>query len=281
MPDKSIKSIVDKLSDSAPFAVLYIGVLVFIIGAVESPVLALQVADSGWRVGFVAMGLILTFVGLLLQIRVRVHPFKEIDHLSFFKMSLSHPKVLSKRLTASFVVNIYLPEVRQEVEQKLRAEFDKQESSEHIYDTNLAVGNAVKVKLYSPVIDFSEPAAKKLQAKLNTIHFLGKPKDDCAPGVHQATLAISDEKTGHEYQSANFPVQIVDFAFDHVSRPLLSNLTSLVLGIGSFTIFVLTLLQKIDITLGLASGTTVGALASTLYVRFLWLYERPNVSEHR
>ena len=199
---------------------------------------------------------------------------------SFFKISLSHPKYFSKRFTSPFVIHIYLPEARQEVDEKLKTDFDKQELTEHLYDSNLTIGRKVKIKLWSPEITFSDPVTKGLESKLNTISFLGRPSDDCQPGTHWASLIISDEETGHEIQSIDFSVQIVDFAFDHISRPLLSNTVALILGVGSIITYLLTLLGQIDTTFGLASGTVVGIIASVTHMRFLTLYQRLGTTQH-
>jgi hypothetical protein len=72
-----------------------------------------------------------------------------------------------------------------------------------------------------------------------------------------------------------FTVQVVDFAFDHVSQPLLSRSMSVALGIGSLTMFVLTLLGQIDTTFGLTSGTVAGAIAGGIYLRFFTLFQQP------
>ncbi len=197
-----------------------------------------------------------------------------------FKISLAHPKFLSKRFTSPFVIHIYLPEARKEVDERLKTDFHEQESTEHLYDSDLTIGRIVQIKLWSPEITFSDPTTKRLASTVNKISFLGKPSDNCQPGTHWASLTISDAETGHEIQSINYSVQVVDFAFDHLSRPLLSNTMSLVLGIGSLTTYLLTLLGQIDTTYGLASGTTAGVMATVIHVRFLALYQRLSTNHH-
>jgi hypothetical protein len=68
----SSNSTIEKLIDRAPLAVIFIGVLVFVIGAagglpVGSP--PLQVTDFTWRIGLGGMGVILVIAGLLLLSR--------------------------------------------------------------------------------------------------------------------------------------------------------------------------------------------------------------------
>lgn len=200
---------------------------------------------------------------------------------SNFRVSLAYPRLLSKRYTSSFLVHIYLPEVRGKVARKLENEFGKEKSVEHIYDSELTIGSVVKIRLYCPEIEFSDTVTKKLSSKLNAASFVGKPKDNCHPGLHQAMVSICDEETNVEYQSANFSIKVVDFAFDHVSRPFLSNVATVVLGIGSLSMFILTLLGQIDTTFGLTSGTTAGALATAVYFRFVSLYQRPIIGHQQ
>ena len=67
---------------------------------------------------------------------------------------------------------------------------------------------------------------------------------------------------------------VVDFAFDHVSRPLLSKTASVFLFIGSFIMFSLTLLEQIDKTIGLTSGTAAAVLSIIIYNNFYALFQR-------
>ena len=64
----------------------------------------------------------------------------------------------------------------------------------------------------------------------------------------------------------------------HVSRPLLSKVSTFVLGNGSFTMFILALLEQIDKTVGLTSGTAADVLVVTVYSNSYNLYQqiRPN-----
>lgn len=212
----------------------------------------------------------------LLRLLFGKKPATKIGNLppAVFKISLAHPKFLSKRFASPFVIHIYLPEARKEVDERLKTDLHEQESTEHLYDSDLTIDQIVQIKLQSPEITFPDPITKKLTSTINRVSFLGKPNDDCQPGIHWANLIISDAKTGHEIQSMNYSVQVVDFAFDHVSRPLLSNTMSFILGIGSLTTYVLTLLGQIDTTYGLASGTTAGVIATFIHIRFLTLYQR-------
>lgn len=195
-----------------------------------------------------------------------------------YRTSIAHPKLLSKRYSSRFVVQIYLPELRAQVALTLAREFQKQEIAELVRDSEFKTGQEIEIMLSSPGIVFSGPVKKKLDKDIIITNFSAKPDDGCHPGIHQVVLSLSDPKTQFEYQSISFTVKVTDFAFDHISRPFISNLTSIALGTGSVIMFVLTLLGQIDTTFGLTSGTVAGTMASAIYVRFLQLYQRPKIT---
>lgn len=191
----------------------------------------------------------------------------------YFQISVAHPKYLTKRFVSPFLIQLFFEELDSDVKAKIRALIGEN-IGEHVFDTELKFGQLVKIKLYSPDIDFPEPITKKLNSSLNSMTFLGKPLDTCQPGEHKVVLSIQDTKTDIEYQSETFSVKVVDFAFDHVSRPLLSKVSAVILGIGSFAVFLLTFLEQIDKTVGLTSGTAAGVLALAVYAGFYHLYQR-------
>lgn len=191
----------------------------------------------------------------------------------YFKISIGHPELISKGIESPFVVQLYFEELTNRVKMKIK-EIVGESYIERVYDTELKFGKVVKIKLYSPDITFPEPIAKKLDTSINSMIFLGKPLDTCQPREHKVVLSILDNKTGIEYQSETFSVRVADYAFDHVSRPLLSKVSAFALGIGSFAMFVLALLEQIDKTIGLTSGTAAGVLAVVVYTNFYNLYQR-------
>jgi hypothetical protein len=175
-----------------------------------------------------------------------------------FKVSIAHPKLLSKRFSSAFLVHLYLPEMRRKVLSSVKRQFADETPQEYFSDTGLEIGQEVIVKLFSLGLDFSEPVVKRLDGELNVINFIGKPKETCHPGIHQVILSVSDSKTNVQYESVSFNVNVKDYAFDHVSRPALSKITSIIVGSGSLVMFILTLLGEIDKTFGLTSGTVGG-----------------------
>lgn len=191
-----------------------------------------------------------------------------------YYLSISHPKLLSKRNETAFLLQIFLPQGAVKVGSNIREEFDDQEIAEHLRDSELKKGDVIKVKFFHPDIDFPEPAPKVLDKSVNRIVLLGKPKDTCEPGNHKVLVTISDAGTGHERESFTIMVNVVDFAFGKVSRPLLSKISAVVLGLGSFTMFVLALLEQIDKTVGLTSGTAAGVLMLAITTNFYNLYQR-------
>jgi len=191
----------------------------------------------------------------------------------YFKISIAYPKLISKRFGSPFIVQLYFEELATNVKMKIMSVVGEN-YTEEVYKTELKYGQVVKVKLFSPDIVFAEPIIKKLDSSLNTMTFLGKPSDLCEAGEHKVTLSILDNKTNVEYQSETFSVKVVDFAFDHISRPLLSKASTTFLAIGSFAMFVLTFLEQIDKTVGLTSGTAAGVLAAVVYANFYNLYQR-------
>lgn len=191
----------------------------------------------------------------------------------YFKISVGHPKLISKGYESPFVVQLYFEELTNSVKMKIK-EVVGESFTERVYDTELKFGQVVKIKLFSPDVIFPEAIAKKLDSSVNAMTFLGKPLDTCQPREHKVVLSIMDNETGIEYQSETFPIKVADYAFDHVPRPLLSKVSAFVLGIGSFTMFILALLEQIDKTVGLTSGTAAGVLAVVIYTNFYNLYQR-------
>jgi hypothetical protein len=103
-----------------------------------------------------------------------------------------------------------------------------------------------------------------LKDKINLASFVARPKDSSVPGQHLVLLKITDKLSGVQYEARYFSVQIVDFAFDHVSRPLLMNGLSVVIGVSAVVTYILTLMGQIDTVFGLTSGTA--GLAITAYL---------------
>lgn len=190
------------------------------------------------------------------------------------RISVAFPKLLSKRFEGIFLFQIYTSENRSLAKRNIRAEFENEKIVEQINPSNIQFGQNIKIKLFSPQIDFSDAVVKTVNKDITKVTFLGTPKDTCQPGFHKVLVSIANAETEKELESMTIKVTITDFAFDHISKPLLSQISSVILGLGSITMFVLTLLEQIDKTIGLTSGTAVGILATVIYVNFFNLYQR-------
>ena len=189
-------------------------------------------------------------------------------------ISVAYPKLLSKRLETTFLLHFFLAKEYAKVRSNIKAEFKDQEIDEHLSTSTLKIGDTVQVKLFHPDFDFSDIVTKKIDGQLSKITFLGKPKDNCEPGLRKILVSISNAETEQEIDSFTLTVRVVDFAFDHISLPLLSRVSTVVLGVGSFAMFILTFLEQIETTVGLTSGTAAGALAAVVYANFYNLYQR-------
>jgi hypothetical protein len=194
------------------------------------------------------------------------------------KVSITHPKLLSKGYASLFIVQIYLPEMRYQAAKTIAKEFGTQKVAEHTWDIQLEIGLKARIKLSSPVLSFSDPVIKQIKNGVTVARFTAIPNDDCKPGTHYVVLSITDAETQFEYESISFAVAIVDFAFDHLSRPLLSKATSAVLGLGSLMMFVLTALEQVDKTFGLTAGTAAAVLTSAVLLQWWSLFQRPGVT---
>ena len=189
-----------------------------------------------------------------------------------FKITIAHPLNLSKRFASPFLVQLHLLEVEHIAKEKRLKTLGSQAVT-HPYNTDLKFEQVVKIKLHSPDIAFPDPIIKKITSYADST-ILGKPLDTCKPGKHLVSISITDNITNTEINSEVFSVSVVDFAFDHVSLPLLSRISTIILALGSFTMFTLTFLEQIDKTLGVTSGTLGGVLSVAIAVNFYNLYQR-------
>lgn len=190
------------------------------------------------------------------------------------KISISHPKLFAKETQSKILIQIYPSGTSREFLLHEIQSVVGQDAHEHLQDTMLTFGKAVKIKLFCPDISFSEPVCKKLDYTTNRIIFTATPTIDCKPGVHQILLSLLDAETELEYYSISFEIKVTDYVFIRVSRPLLSKSVSFIAGIGSVTMFILTLLEQIDKTVGLTAGTSVGVFALAIYANFHLLFQR-------
>jgi hypothetical protein len=213
------------------------------------------------------------------QVQTSLEALKEYRRRSSsYLTSIKHPRRLSKRLSSRFKIFIYPSEDRAEVEKVLREAFDDEEWTGSVHPSGVETGDLVVLKLWSADIEFSGEVVKRIEHVVNQVTIGAKPKDTCHPGDHTVTLSISKKDTGEEISSVDFTVQVVDFAFDHVSRPLLSNVVSAVSGVFGAAAFAFSLFTDIDKTLGLTAGTAALAVAAFIQARVWQLFRRPSTT---
>jgi hypothetical protein len=189
-------------------------------------------------------------------------------------ISIAYPKLLSKKFESSFVFQVFLPAYYNQVKRNVRFEFGEEKTNQYLRSSSIKLGQTIKVKFFSPTFNFPEPTVKLVEEDVNEFVVTGMPKNNCEPGLHKILITITDSVSNIEIKSLIVKVRVTDFAFDHVSLPLLSKVSAFVLGIGSFAIFMLTFLEQIDKTIGLTSGAAAGTLALGIYASFYNLYQR-------
>jgi hypothetical protein len=196
------------------------------------------------------------------------------------KISLSFPKRLSKRFASSFLLQVYFDGTRSKVLKNARTEFGNEGFYETKSESSVRAHQKINISVINPAFTFSVPPPKLIDNPVNIIKFSGTPNDNCDPGHHKILITISDLDTGLEIETLSVTVQVVDFAFDHISRPLISRIMAVILALGSVAMFMLTFLEQVDKTFGFTSGTAAGVLAAATYTSFYALYQRvrPNVS---
>jgi eukaryotic-like serine/threonine-protein kinase len=73
-------------------------------------------------------------------------PAEETGKLS---ISIAHPKLLSKRFSSLFLLQIYLPEMRRKVSKRIKKQFATQEPAEYVQASELRVEQEITLKFYS------------------------------------------------------------------------------------------------------------------------------------
>ncbi|MBE0682490.1 MAG: VWA domain-containing protein [Anaerolineales bacterium] len=201
------------------------------------------------------------------------------------KISVAYPKLISKGSQSTFLFYLYLPDSHLGVQRSIRKAnlqiLENLKDPEKILEeqveqaSHIKLGQKVKVEFTSHAFLFTKnEILQELHQAINEYRFSATPTDNCKEGVHEILVLISDAKTGYQIESLTIRAKVVDYAFDHVSHPMLSRVSAVVLGVGSFAMFILTSLEQIDKTVGLTSGTAAGVFALGIYASFYNLYQR-------
>ena len=207
---------------------------------------------------------------------VNAHSFtSKKNKAETFKISILHPRKLAKGFSTEITINFFLPHLRIQLDRSIKEFLQETKNRRPVhttYGSELVPGKKVLISLSSPHLDFSKEVPKTLEDRINRVSFLVMPLDSCRVGKQAVRLAIIDKETKEEYCSLVFILRVEDYAFGHVSKPLLSFIGSFVSGTSSASLFLLTYFQEIDKSLGLSAGsatlfvaTALGLIPTTTY----------------
>ncbi len=186
--------------------------------------------------------------------------------------SVAYPYLMSKRYASRFRITLYPTDMREEALERLVIGIEESQLEDIEINNELRSGQTVVISFYSQDIEFGKDVIKKLDNMINTTTIIGKPKDESNPGKHIIKLSVTDKVSGHEYVSHTFLVEIVDYAFDHISRPLLSKVSSLFLSTAAISTYALTFLEQLDKAFGYTAGTVAVAASGFVYARYQYIY---------
>lgn len=194
--------------------------------------------------------------------------------LSAWQVSLAYPSCFARGYSSRLVVSIYLPKGRRNLLRRLDKIFGK-EREEAKDEIAASKGDSLRIRIESPAFQSVSPDQQiTLDSDLNLVTYIAKPEDNCRLGKQQGLLTIVDAKSGDTLLSLPFTILVVDYAVDHISRPLLSKAASVVLAGGSLLTFILTYLQHLDKTFGMTAGGATCLIAAALFGRSWALFER-------
>jgi hypothetical protein len=209
---------------------------------------------------------------LLSQTRNLQHEVSE--ELARFRVSLNYPKVICAGFSSKFLVQIYPSRRRQIAVARAERVFDGTESVQVTDDVLLQVRMKIVVKLSCPAMKFEEPVHLAVAREGVRTTFLGQPTEGAAPGRHDAVLNIRDAARDYEILSIPFSIDIVDYAFDHVSRPVLGRISGIAVGALSLGIIITALVTQTGEVITAAGGAAGGALSAFIFARLNSQYQR-------
>jgi len=163
-----------------------------------------------------------------------------------FLLSIAFPNRIPKKWDSKFIVYLYKSNRRLGVLKNLNIEFIKEQINEILRKSEVDLDANIRVSLRSNDIVFEPEYVQKKVKEITRFDFLGRPKEDCIVklnSVRQVLLVISDAVTGETYQSEYFSVNVVDIVFGFIPRPLINVMSSVVVGVGSISMFILTLVS--------------------------------------
>jgi hypothetical protein len=194
-----------------------------------------------------------------------------------FVLSVARPRSLAKGYASLFLVQLRTTRDDSLILAQIRRAFAGAPADESRILSSAASDNVLEITLQSPDIEFSGPVRKRIRVDGLEVALLGKPRVEAKPGVHPVILTIAEAETELQIDTLHFSVAICDYAFDHISRPLVATTGSLLAGAASCATFALASMGAIDSAFGLASGSAGLALMAFLAGAGQRLYRAPRV----
>ncbi|MCA9922550.1 MAG: hypothetical protein KC421_09265 [Anaerolineales bacterium] len=193
-------------------------------------------------------------------------------------VTVAYPRKLAKGKSSLILVEMYPTNQAPEREIELKDKLDKPHESETKSDDFNTSAIEFIIKLESTTIDFDQPdgVSKNLSLDGQAIEtsFYATPKDNCYVGKNGIKISVLNRATQVEEFYMNLDVQVVDYAFDHISRPKVSLGLSFITAIGSLAVFVLAFFEQLDKSTGSVAGTAL--LGASGYFIYIWkhLYQK-------
>jgi hypothetical protein len=194
-----------------------------------------------------------------------------------FKISLAYPRAFAVGFASTVLVQVYRPTRRDYAVSRMQSTFDETAYDERIADSELPIGNTVRLVLSSPDVDFGEAKRKVISKHGVEGVFWAKPRDTATPGLHTGVLSITDVDGEIEYESLPFQIRIVDYAFDHVSRPRFGQVTSACLAVLAVGALGFVLVTRTYEVIGSVTSALVAVLAGVIAARTNALFSRRSV----
>jgi hypothetical protein len=188
-------------------------------------------------------------------------------------VSCHYPKLIPAGPPSKFLVQIFPRRRHQAAAELVKAIFPETETLEAAWEARLRQGAKVRISLTSQSVDFAAPVWKRIVSAGIDTTFQGTPKASAPPGINVAVIAICDED-GVEILSLPFDIYIVDYAFDHVSRPFAGGVIGGVAGALAVCMLVLALIMRTGQVLTAISGAIGLALSGLVFAWINSLFRR-------
>ena len=200
-------------------------------------------------------------------------------------LTAAYPRRLSKGEDSLFIVSIHLDHERQraieEAKYMVKIEAAKGENVETSSSERIDTFGTVVVKLSSQDINFDPENGVTVTLQdikeFKNIPFTAKPKATCDLGNRLVRISVTRKDSEEEILSKAFRVRIDDYAFDHVSRPLLATVMTIFTATASAVSYALGILEQVDTTTGVMAGTAFFVLAGAVGLGNRLVYRKPTI----